>query len=57
MNIRATGIIYINEEIAKTLGARASRLQTLEKCELEARVPGKAGGFAITSNGAVKISV
>ena len=25
------------------MGAQASRLQTLEKCGLEARVPGKAG--------------
>jgi len=37
------------EEIAKPLGARASRPQTLDKCGLEARVPGKAGGFAISS--------
>ena len=37
------------EEIAKTLGARASRPQILEKFGLEARVSGKAGGFAISS--------
>ena len=37
------------EVIAEPLGARASRLQVLKKCGQDARVPGKAGSFAITS--------
>jgi len=37
------------KEIAKPLGTRSSRPQILEKCGLEARVPGKAGGFVISS--------
>ena len=37
------------EVIAKPLGTRAARPQILEKRGQNARVPGKAGNFAITS--------
>jgi len=37
------------EVLAKPLGARTSCPQILEKCGHSAHVPGKAGGFAITS--------
>jgi len=39
-----------SEEIAKPLGAWASRPQALEKSGLEAHVPGKTGDFAISSS-------
>jgi len=37
------------EAMAKPLGTRASRPHVLEKCGQDARVPGKTGGFAISS--------
>ena len=43
------GQIQTYDVVAKPPGTRASRPQSLGKCGQDARVPGKAGGFAITS--------